>query len=130
MINKIDLPGADVDRVREQIEHVIGIDTEACVTASAKEGIGIEEILESIVRLVPPPAGSQEQPPKALIFDSWYDSYRGVVMLVRVVDGTFRCRQRIRLMNTGGVYEIEDLGVFSPKPVSYTHLTLPTNREV
>jgi len=118
VINKIDLPGADVERVREQIEHVVGIDTAATIAASAKEGLGIDEILESIVRLVPPPQGSYDEPAKALIFDSWYDPYRGVVMLVRIVDGMFRKGMRIRLMNTGGSYDIEDLGVFSPKPVA------------
>jgi GTP-binding protein LepA len=116
VINKIDLPGAEVERVREQIDNVIGIDTSACVAASAKEGIGIEEILESIVTLVPPPSGSYDLPPKALIFDSWYDPYRGVVMLVRVVDGVFHKGMRIRLMNTGGTYDVEELGIFSPKP--------------
>jgi len=116
VINKIDLPGADVEKVKEQIEHVVGIDNAATVAASAKEGIGIEEILESIVAFVPTPAGDYESPPKALIFDSWYDPYRGVVMLVRVVDGVFRKRMRIRLMNTGGSYEIEELGIFAPKP--------------
>jgi GTP-binding protein LepA len=116
VINKIDLPGADVERVKSQIENIVGIDAAACVAASAKEGRGIREILESIVTLVPPPSGSYDAPPKALIFDSWYDAYRGVVMLVRVMDGTFHSGMRIRLMNTGGVYEIEDLGVFSPKP--------------
>ncbi len=115
VLNKIDLPGADVERVKEQIESIIGIDAAHTIAASAKEGIGIEEILETIVRLVPPPAGSYEAPPKALVFDSWYDPYRGVVMLVRVVDGTFRRGTRIRLMNTGGAYAIEDLGVFCPK---------------
>jgi GTP-binding protein LepA len=116
VINKIDLPGADVERVKEQIEHVVGIDTAATVAASAKEGTGIDEILESIIALVPAPGGGREEPPKALIFDSWYDPYRGVVMLVRVVDGTLHKRMRIRLMNTGGSYEIEDMGVFAPKP--------------
>ena len=116
VINKIDLPGADVEKVKEQIEHVVGIDNAATVAASAKEGIGIEEILESIVTFVPTPAGDYDAPPKALIFDSWYDPYRGVVMLIRVVDGVFHTRMRIRLMNTGGSYEIEELGVFSPKP--------------
>ncbi len=115
VLNKIDLPGAEPERVKEQIENIIGIDTAHTISASAKEGIGIDEILEAIVALVPPPAGSYEAPLKALIFDSWYDSYRGVVMLVRVVDGTLAKRQRIRLMITGGTYEIEDLGVFSPK---------------
>jgi len=115
VLNKIDLPNADVERVREQIESIIGIDTEAAICASAKVGTGIDEILESIVALVPAPAGSYDEPPKALIFDSWYDAYRGVVMLVRVVDGVFSKRMRIRLMNTGGSYEIEELGIFTPK---------------
>jgi GTP-binding protein LepA len=124
VLNKIDLPNADVDRVKEQIEHIIGIDTEAAIAASAKAGQGIDEILESIVRLVPAPAGRADAPPKALIFDSWYDSYRGVVMLVRVVDGTFRERTKSLLMNTGGVYEIEELGIFAPKPVRRTELSV------
>jgi GTP-binding protein LepA len=117
VLNKIDLPGAQVELVREQIEQIIGIDTEAAVEASAKQGLGIDETLEAIVRHVPPPAGSEDAPLKALIFDSWYDSYRGVVMLVRVVDGALRRRMRIRLMNTGGSYEVEELGIFAPKPV-------------
>jgi GTP-binding protein LepA len=115
VLNKIDLPGAEPERVKEQIENIIGIDTAHTISASAKEGIGIEEILEAIVALVPPPVGSYDAPLKALIFDSWYDPYRGVVMLVRVVDGTIQKRQRIRLMITGGTYDVEDLGVFSPK---------------
>jgi GTP-binding protein LepA len=116
VINKIDLPGADVERVKEQIERIIGIDAAASVSASAKLGIGIDDILESIVTMVPPPGGSEEAPPKALIFDSWYDTYRGVIMLVRIVDGAFRRGMRIRLMNTGGSYDIEEMGTFSPKP--------------
>jgi GTP-binding protein LepA len=117
VLNKIDLPNADIERTREQIEQIIGIDSEHAIPASAKEGTGIGEILESIVRLVPPPGGSPGAPPKALIFDSWYDSYRGVVMLVRVVDGSLRKGMKIRLMNTGGSYDIEEMGVFSPKSI-------------
>jgi GTP-binding protein LepA len=124
VLNKIDLPGAEIDRVKEQIENIIGIDTAHTIPASAKEGIGIDEILESIVALVPPPAGSYEAPPKALVFDSWYDAYRGVVMLVRVVDGTFRKAMRIHLMNTGGTYDVEELGVFTPKPVSRDEISV------
>jgi GTP-binding protein LepA len=116
VINKIDLPSADVERAKEQIESIIGIDTAAAIPASAKEGVGIDEILESVVRLVPAPDGDYDAPPKALVFDSWYDSYRGVVMLIRVVDGVFRKGQRILMMNTGGTYQVEELGVFSPKP--------------
>jgi len=114
VINKIDLPGADVERARDQIRDVVGIDPSGCVLTSAKEGTGIEEVLESIITLVPPPSGSFDRPPKALIFDSWYDAYRGVVMLVRVVDGTFHKRMRIHLINTGASYEIEELGIFAP----------------
>ena len=124
VLNKIDLPGAEPDRVKEQIENIIGIDTEHTISASAKEGIGIEEILEAIVTLVPPPEGSYEAPAKALIFDSWYDPYRGVVMLARVVDGTFSKGMRIRLMITGGTYDIEDMGVFSPKAVARDTLSV------
>jgi GTP-binding protein LepA len=124
VLNKIDLPGADPERVREQIENIIGIDTAHTLLASAKEGIGIEEILEAIVSRVPPPRGSYEAPPKALVFDSWYDSYRGVVMLVRVVDGTFRAGMRIRLMSTGGTYDLEGIGVFTPKPVGREELSV------
>jgi GTP-binding protein LepA len=124
VLNKIDLPGAEPEKVREQIENIIGIDTAHTIAASAKEGIGIDEILEAIVTLVPPPAGSYDAPPKALIFDSWYDAYRGVVMLARVVDGTFTKGQRIRLMITGGSYDIEDMGVFSPKAVARDTLSV------
>jgi GTP-binding protein LepA len=124
VLNKIDLPGAEPERVKEQIENIIGIDTEHTISASAKEGIGIDEILEAIVTLVPPPKGSYDAPAKALIFDSWYDPYRGVVMLARIVDGTFTKGMRIRLMITGGTYDIEDMGVFSPKAVARDTLSV------
>jgi GTP-binding protein LepA len=122
VINKIDLPGADVERVREQIEDVIGIDGSSSVAVSAKEGIGIDGVLEAIVREVPPPSGNDDDPPRALIFDSWYDSYRGVVMLVRVMDGVLRRGDRIRLMHTGRACDIEELGIFAPKPTPRTEL--------
>jgi GTP-binding protein LepA len=124
VINKIDLPSADVERVKEQIESIIGIDTQAAISASAKEGVGVEEILESVVRLVPAPAGAYDAPPKALVFDSWYDTYRGVVMLIRVVDGVLARGQRILMMNTGGVYQLEELGVFAPKPTPRAELSV------
>jgi GTP-binding protein LepA len=124
VLNKIDLPSADVGRVKQQIESVVGIDARHSIAASAKLGLGIEEILEAIVRFIPPPRGSYEAPAKALVFDSWYDAYRGVVMLVRVVDGSFRPRMRIRLMQTGGTYEIEELGIFSPKSVDVQELSV------
>jgi len=116
VINKIDLPGAEPDKVREQIEHVVGIGTHNAILASAKAGIGIEEILEAIVRDVPPPGGSVEAPLKALIFDSWFDPYRGVIVMVRVIDGELTRGKKIRLMALGRDYEVEDLGVLTPKP--------------
>jgi GTP-binding protein LepA len=116
VLNKIDLPGAEPEKVLEQIEHVVGISTENAVLASAKAGIGIDEILEHIVRDVPPPKGSVEAPLKALIFDSWFDPYRGVIVMVRVIDGELRKGTKIRLMAKGTTHEVEDLGVLTPKP--------------
>jgi len=114
VINKIDLPSADVDRTRAEIEDVIGIDASIAVPTSAKEGIGIEEILESVVARVPPPKGDPAAPLKALVFDSWYDSYRGVVMLVRVLEGALELKQQILLMSNGKRFEVQELGVHSP----------------
>ncbi|HYN09552.1 MAG TPA: translation elongation factor 4 [Vicinamibacterales bacterium] len=117
VINKIDLPGAQPEEVRRQIQDIIGLDASGAILASAKEGRGVPEILEAIVKRLPPPTGDPEAPLKALIFDSWYDTYRGVVILTRIIDGVMRPGQKIRLMQTGQDYEIEQLGVFSPKPV-------------
>ncbi|QDE75870.1 MULTISPECIES: translation elongation factor 4 [Myxococcus] len=114
VINKIDLPSADVERTRSEIEDVIGIDASVAVPCSAKEGIGIQEILESVVQNVPPPSGSADAPLKALIFDSWYDNYRGVVTLVRVLEGTLKLKQKIKLFSNNKVFEVQELGVFSP----------------
>src|SRR5512147_2740839 len=114
VINKIDLPSADVPEVRREIEEVIGLDASEAVPCSAKEGIGIEEILEQIVKKVPPPDGDPEAPLKAIIFDSWYDSYRGVVMLVRVFEGTLAPRQHIRFWSNRKEFEVQELGVFAP----------------
>jgi GTP-binding protein LepA len=122
VLNKIDLPGAEPDRAREQIEHVIGIDASGAIPASAKMGIGIEEILEAIVHRVPAPTGDPEGPLRGLVFDSWFDQYRGVVVLVHVVDGKLEPRMKVRLMATGGSYEVEQLGVFTPKPVGVDSL--------
>jgi len=116
VINKIDLPGAEPEQVRQQIEHSIGLGTHNVILASAKTGIGIDEILEAIVRDIPPPSGLADAPVKALIFDSWFDPYRGAVVMVRVIDGELRRRMKIRLMAKGSDYEIEDLGVLTPKP--------------
>jgi len=114
VINKIDLPSADVPEVRREIEEVIGLDASEAVPCSAKEGIGIAEILEQVVKKVPPPRGDPEAPLKAIIFDSWYDSYRGVVMLVRVFEGTLKPKQKIMLWSTKKEFEVQELGVFTP----------------
>jgi GTP-binding protein LepA len=116
VINKIDLPSADPENAKRQIEDVIGIDASGAILASAKDGRGIEDILESLVRTIPPPQGDASKPLKVLLLDSWYDSYRGVVLLVRVVDGTLRMKQKIRLMAAGRDYEIVGLGAFAPFP--------------
>jgi GTP-binding protein LepA len=115
VINKIDLPSAEPERIREQIESVIGLDARDAVLASAKQGIGVHDILEAIVHLVPPPRGSPDAPLRALIFDSWFDSYRGVIILVRVLDGRLRLKQKIRLWSNGQVFEVEALGYQAPK---------------
>lgn len=115
VINKIDLPSADPERVRKEIEDVIGIDASEAVLASAKAGIGIEDILEQVVEKVPAPVGDPEAPLKALIFDSVYDSYRGVIAYIRVVDGSIRVGQKIKMMATGKEFEVTEVGVFSPK---------------
>ena len=117
VINKIDLPSAEPERIREQIESVIGLDASEAVLASAKNGVGIEEILEAVVHKVPPPKGSPDVPLRALIFDSWFDSYRGVIILTRVVDGRMRKGMKIRLWNNGTVHEVEGVGYQSPKPI-------------
>jgi GTP-binding protein LepA len=117
VLNKIDLPGAEPERAKEQIENIIGIDASQAILASAKQGIGIDEILEAIVHRVPPPRGNPEGPMRGLVFDSWFDQYRGVVILVHVVDGKLEPRMKVRLMASGGSHEVEQLGVFTPKPV-------------
>src|SRR5437868_1245367 len=109
VINKIDLPSAEPDRIREQIETVIGLDASEAVLASAKNGIGIEEILEAVVQKVPPPKGSPDDPLRALIFDSWFDPYRGVIILARVIDGRIRKGMKIRLWATNTVHEVDGL---------------------
>jgi GTP-binding protein LepA len=123
VINKIDLPSAEPDRIREQIEQVIGLDASEAVLASAKQGIGIHEILEEVVRKIPPPKGDPEAPLRALVFDSWFDPYRGVITLLRIVDGRIRVGQKIRLWSTGATYEVEGLGYQTPKPVPCDELS-------
>jgi GTP-binding protein LepA len=117
VLNKIDLPGADPDKAREQIENIIGIDASGAILASAKQGIGTLEILEAIVTRIPPPQGNPDGPVRALVFDSWFDQYRGVVILVYVVDGKLAPGMKVKLMASGGGYQIEQLGVFTPKPL-------------
>jgi GTP-binding protein LepA len=116
VINKIDLPSADPDGVAEQIEQVIGIDASGAILASAKSGLGIDEILARIVSDIPPPAGKPEAPLSALLFDSWYDAYRGVACLIRVIDGELRAGDKIQFMSSGRTYPVDELGVFAPKP--------------
>jgi len=123
VINKIDLPSAEPERIREQIEQVIGLDASDAILASAKNGIGIKEILEAVVHRVPPPKGDPNAPLRALIFDSWFDPYRGVIILTRIVDGVVRKGQKIRLWSNGKPYEVEGLGFQSPKPVPCDELT-------
>ena len=115
VINKIDLPSADIPRIKDQIENIIGLDASDSILASAKEGKGTEEILEAIVHRLPPPCGDYDRPLKALIFDSWFDSYRGVIVLVRVIDGTLRKGLKIRMVNTGRVFTVEQVGIITPK---------------
>jgi GTP-binding protein LepA len=117
VINKIDLPGADVAMTKQQIEHALALDPTEAVLISAKQGTGVEDVLESIVAKIPPPTGSPEAPLQALIFDSWFDSYRGVVVLTRVVQGTLALGMHIRLMSNNQLYTIEELGIRTPKLV-------------
>jgi GTP-binding protein LepA len=122
VINKIDLPAADPERVRKEIEDVIGIDASEAVLASAKAGIGIEDILEQIVEYVPQPQGDLEAPLKALIFDSVYDAYRGVVLNIRVMDGVIRPGDKIKMMSNGKTFDVTEVGVFSPKAIQRDYL--------
>ena len=117
VLNKIDLPSATPDNARQEIEDVIGIDASEAVLASAKTGVGVEDILEAIIERIPPPKGNQDAPLKALLVDAWFDNYVGVVMLVRVFDGTLRPKDRIRLMASGSTHLCEQVGVFTPKAV-------------
>jgi GTP-binding protein LepA len=123
VINKIDLPSADILRTQEAIEKAVGLDATDAIPVSAKTGVGVAEVLEAIVHRLPPPTGDPDAPLQALIFDSWFDSYRGVIVLVRVMQGTMRKGQRIRLMSNGKAFEVESMGVLMPKPVEIGLLT-------
>lgn len=122
LINKIDLPSADTDKVKKEIEDVIGLDASEAVLASAKEGIGIHEILEQIVKYVPAPIGDPEAPLKALIFDSYFDAYRGVIPSIRIVDGTVKKGDKIKMMASNAVYEVVEVGVTTPQEVKRDYL--------
>ncbi len=122
VLNKVDLPAAEPDKVKQQIEDVIGLDASDAILISAKTGQNIEEVLEAIVARLPPPKGDREAPLKALLVDSWYDPYLGVVVLLRVVDGALKRGQRIRLMGTDASYEVDKIGVFTPKMRDATEL--------
>ncbi|MCF6178099.1 MAG: translation elongation factor 4 [Geopsychrobacter sp.] len=122
VLNKIDLPSADVEGTKQEIEEIIGIDTADAVCVSAKSGLGVDELLESIIARVPAPIGDRNAPLKALTFDSWYDSYQGVIVLVRVIDGVLRKGDKIKLMATGGIYEVQKVGAYTPHPVTLPEL--------
>jgi len=122
IINKIDLPSADILRTQEAIEKAVGLDATDAIPVSAKTGVGIDEVLEAIVHRLPPPTGDPNAPLQALIFDSWFDAYRGVIVLVRVMQGSMRKGQRIRLMSNGKSFEVESMGVLMPKPVEIGEL--------
>ncbi len=122
VLNKIDLPAAEPDRVRQQIEDVIGLDASDAVLISAKTGIGIEDVLEAVVTRLPPPKGEPDAPLKALLIDSYYDAYLGVVVLVRIIDGELKKGQKIRMMATDAVYQVEQIGVFKPKKLAVEKL--------
>ena len=122
VLNKVDLPAADIPRVKQQIEDVIGLDASDALEISAKTGLGIDTVLEAIVHRLPAPKGDIAAPLKALLVDSWYDTYLGVVVLIRVIDGTVKKNQRIRMMGTGATYELDRVGVFTPKLVDVAEL--------
>jgi len=122
VLNKVDLPAADEDRVKQQIEDVIGLDASDAIGVSAKTGLNVEKVLEAIVERLPPPTGERNKPLKALLIDSWYDAYLGVVVLVRVKEGVMKKGQRIRLMSSGAVYQLDRVGIFRPKQESVDEL--------
>jgi GTP-binding protein LepA len=123
VINKIDLPSADILRTQEAIEKAVGLDATDAIPVSAKTGQGVDEVLEAIIHRLPPPTGDPNAPLQALVFDSWFDAYRGVIVLVRVMQGTLRKGQRIRFMSNGRAFEVESMGVLMPKPVEIGELT-------
>ncbi|GIU81801.1 MAG: elongation factor 4 [Acidobacteria bacterium] len=124
VLNKIDLPSADPERIKEQIETIIGLDASEAILASAKTGQGVDEVLEAVISKIPPPKGDPDAPLKALIFDSWYDSYRGVIVLFRIIEGTIRKGMKIKFFNTGREYSVESLGVNRLRPIPVDELSV------
>jgi GTP-binding protein LepA len=123
VLNKVDLPSADVDRAAKDIEEVIGLDCSGALLTSGKTGVGVRELLEAVVKRIPPPKGEQNAPLRALVFDSWYDSYRGAMVMLRVFDGRLRKGDKVRFMATGRTFEITELGCFAPHPVALETLS-------
>src|SRR5256714_13203689 len=124
VINKIDLPSADPERVKQEVEEVIGIPGDECILASAKEGIGTQEILEAVIQRIPPPRGTPDAPLRALVFDSHYDSYKGVIAYVRVFDGQLHEGERVAMMAAGSTTVILEQGNFQPRMISFGQLTV------
>src|ERR1041384_95254 len=122
VLNKVDLPSADVDKAVEMIEEVIGLDCSGAQLVSAKTGLGVPELLEAVVSRIPPPRGNGEAPLRALVFDSWYDSYRGAVVMLRVMEGTLRKGEKIQFMATGSIYEVTEIGAFTPHATALEEL--------
>jgi GTP-binding protein LepA len=122
VLNKVDLPAAEPERVKQQIEDVIGLDASDAIPISAKTGVGVSDVLEAIVTRLPPPKGDKDAPLRAMLVDSWYDPYLGVIVLVRVIDGVLKKDMKIRMMQTGAVYDVEKVGIFSPKLTTWSEL--------
>jgi GTP-binding protein LepA len=122
VLNKVDLPSADVDGMAQMVEEVIGLDCSGAIFTSGKTGLGVADLLEAVVERIPPPKGDAKAPLRALIFDSWYDAYRGAVVMLRVVDGTLRVGEKIRLLATGREYEVTEMGCFTPHATRITEL--------
>ena len=122
VLNKIDLPSADIEKTKKQIEDIVGLDTKDAVAVSAKTGVGIREILENIVHLLPPPTGDINKPLKVLIVDSWYDSYIGIVILIRVIDGVLKKGDKIKMYSTQNVFQVDQVGIFTPKKIKVEEL--------
>ncbi|MEG9433977.1 translation elongation factor 4 [Terriglobus sp. ADX1] len=123
VINKIDLPSADIPRTKEMIENTVGLPADDAIAVSAKTGLNVADILEAVVTLIPPPTGDAEKPLQALIFDSWFDPYKGVIVLARVINGRLRKGQRIKLMSNNKIFDVESMGVLTPKPVEIAELS-------